>query len=74
MNGLSSAQGLFYYGIISNVNSKPLIWIGLFIGSTIGGAIPALWGDSMLSIWSIFLSTIGGMAGIYAGYKLSQMF
>ena len=45
----------------------------MFAGSTIGGALPALWGDNMFSISSIFLSTIGGMAGIYAGHKLSQM-
>ena len=54
------------------MNSRPLIWIGMFIGSTAGGFVPMLWGDSMLSISSIIFSTIGGVAGIILGFKLSH--
>ena len=54
------------------MNSRPLIWIGMFIGSTVGGFVPMLWGDSMLSISSIIFSTIGGVAGIILGFKLSH--
>lgn len=53
-------------------NSKPLIWIGLFIGSTIGSFIPDLWGAGILSFSSILLSGIGGILGIYVGFKLSS--
>lgn len=54
------------------MESRALIWIGLFVGSTIGGFIPALWGDSFLSFSSILLSALGGIAGIYVGFKLSN--
>lgn len=52
------------------MNSKPLIWIGLFIGSTIGGLIPPLWGASMFSFSSIIFTAIGGIVGIWVGLKL----
>lgn len=54
------------------MNAKPFVWLGLFIGSTIGGAIPGLWGASMFSISSILLSAVGGILGIWLGFKLSQ--
>ena len=52
------------------MNSRPLIWIGMIVGSTVGGFVPALWGDSMFSMSSIILSTIGGVAGIVIGFKI----
>ena len=54
------------------MNSKRLIWIGAIVGSTVGGMLPALWKGSMLSIWGFVLSTVGGIVGIWAGWKLSQ--
>jgi hypothetical protein len=60
--------------IISPMSAKSLIWIGVFIGSTVGAYIPALWGGSILGISSIVFSTIGGLAGIWAGFKVSKMF
>jgi hypothetical protein len=54
------------------VSSKSLIWIFLGIGSTIGGFIPTLWGDSFFSVWSVILTAVGGILGIYIGYKLSN--
>lgn len=54
------------------MSSKNLIWIGVLVGSTIGGLIPDLWGAGMLSLSSIVFSTVGGIAGIYIGYQLSQ--
>ena len=56
------------------MNTKSLIWIGVFVGGSVGGAIPLLWGADMLSLSSIFLSMVGGLAGIWAGFKLGQMF
>ena len=43
---------------------KNLIWIGVFVGSTIGGYIPTLWGADLISISSIFFSGVGAMAGL----------
>jgi hypothetical protein len=53
-------------------SSKPLIWIGLFIGSTLGGFVPSLWGASMLSASSILLGGAGGVIGVLLGYKYSS--
>jgi hypothetical protein len=55
------------------VNSKRLIWIGAIVGSTVGGMLPGLWKESIVSMWGLVLSTVGGIAGIWVGWKLSQM-
>ncbi|MDF5735058.1 MAG: hypothetical protein PUQ00_04995 [Nostoc sp. S13] len=44
----------------------------MFLGSTIGSYIPALWGGSLLSFTSIFLGVIGGLVGIWLGYRVSK--
>ena len=49
-----------------------LIWIGLFVGSAVGGYVPALWGAGMLSFSSVIGSAIGGGAGIWLGYRLGE--
>lgn len=49
-----------------------LIWLGMFVGSTIGGYAPILLGADMLSPWSLIGSMVGGIAGIVAGYKLGE--
>lgn len=54
------------------MNSKSIIWIGVFVGSTIGGFIPSLWGADFLSMSSVIFTAIGGFAGIWLGYKLSN--
>ncbi|MDB5245097.1 MAG: hypothetical protein JWN90_202 [Parcubacteria group bacterium] len=51
---------------------KQIVWIGLLVGSTIGGFIPELWGAGVFSFSSIILSAIGGMAGIYLGWKIAS--
>ena len=55
------------------MNSKSFIWIGMFIGSTIGAYVPALWGAGVLSFSSIILSAVGGIAGIWGGWRLGQI-
>jgi len=54
------------------MNTKSLIWIGLFVGSTIGGFIPKLWGASFFSLSSLILSVIGGFIGIWIGFKIAK--
>jgi len=51
---------------------KQMVWIGVFVGSTIGGSIPMLWGEGFLSMSSIWLSGVGAIVGIWIGYKISQ--
>jgi hypothetical protein len=44
------------------------IWLGILVGSTIGGFVPELWGAGMLSYSSVVLSTVGAFAGLWLGY------
>jgi len=53
---------------------KTLIWIGVGLGGTIGGALPYLWGDyNFLSFSSIILSAVGGLIGIWVGYQTGKL-
>ncbi len=54
------------------MSRKTIIWITLAIGSTVGGMLPTLWGDSFISMTSIFLTAVGGFVGIYVGFKVSE--
>ena len=51
------------------MSPKALYLIGATVGGTIGGFLPGLWGASDFSGWGIFLSTIGGLAGVWAVYR-----
>lgn len=42
------------------------------IGGTAGAYIPLLWGDSGFSFSSVVFSAVGGILGIWLGYKLGQ--
>lgn len=44
----------------------------MFVGSTIGSFLPTLWGAGYFSISSVFLTGIGGIAGIWLGFRLSN--
>ncbi len=56
----------------SSMGSKRLVWFGLTVGSTLGGMVPALWHASMFSLWGIVFSTIGGILGIWAGWRIGN--
>ena len=51
---------------------RKLIWLGAIVGSTAGGFLPMLWHASAVSLASMGLSTVGGVAGIWFGYRLSR--
>ncbi len=53
-------------------STKTFIWVGMIVGSTVGSFIPALWGDSLFSVTSIFLGTVGGVLGIWLGYRMGM--
>ncbi len=55
------------------MSPKSFIWLGLFLGSGLGSAIPLLWGGGVLSISSVIFTAIGGIAGIWLGFKLSKL-
>ena len=45
------------------------IWLGILIGSTLGGLIPSLWDADMLSYSTLVLSGIGAFVGLWIAYK-----
>ncbi|MFZ2621407.1 MAG: hypothetical protein WAX85_03335 [Minisyncoccia bacterium] len=51
------------------MDRSKLIWLGLFLGSTIGGFIPSLWDSSLFSMSGVLGSAIGGFLGIWFGFK-----
>lgn len=51
---------------------KGFIYLFVFIGGSIGGYIPTLWGASVFDFISIIGGGIGSILGIWAGYKISQ--
>ena len=54
--------------------TKKFIWIGMFVGSTIGNMLPLLWGGDAISVSGVLLSLLGGIVGIWAGYRLGQSY
>lgn len=55
------------------MSQKTIIYIGLFVGSSLGGWLGSLLdGGNWLGGWSILGDTIGAFAGIWIGYKLSR--
>lgn len=54
------------------MSPKTLIYIGMTTGGYLGGYLPVLWGASAFSFQSIFFGMIGGIAGIFIGFKLSR--
>ncbi len=52
--------------------NKGLITLCAGVGSTVGGYIPVLFGTSGFGGWSILGAFIGGIFGIWVGYKISD--
>jgi outer membrane lipoprotein SlyB len=51
---------------------KKFCWIGAIVGSALGGYLPMLWGAGTLSLSGLLCSMFGGIAGIWAGYRIGQ--
>ena len=56
----------------ADMGSRIFIWIGMMVGSTVGGLLPMLWGDGFISMSGMIFSGLGGLAGIWLGHKLHQ--
>ncbi len=52
------------------MRSRSSIWLAIFIGSTVGGFIPELWGAETFSYSSVLLSGVGGFVGLWIGANL----
>jgi len=49
---------------------KAAVWIGVILGSIIGGYIPSIFGASLFSYWGILTSGLGSIIGIFIAVKL----
>jgi hypothetical protein len=47
------------------------VWLGVLIGSTIGGFMPNLWGADLFSYSSVLLSGVGAFAGLWLAIRMS---
>jgi hypothetical protein len=71
MTGLARQANLSNERPGGPMRSRPSIWIGIFVGSTVGALIPELWGDALFSYSSVLLSGAGAFAGLWIGFKMS---
>ncbi len=46
--------------------------IGVVVGSFLGGLIPSIWGADQFSFSGVIFTAFGGIAGIWAGFKISS--
>jgi hypothetical protein len=51
--------------------SRSMVWVCVFVGSSIGSFIPELWGAGLFSFSSLFFSAAGALAGIWFAFKAS---
>lgn len=51
---------------------RKFIWLGMFVGSTIGGFVPALWNAGITSFSGLLGSAIGGILGIYIAFRWTR--
>lgn len=54
------------------MSTKTLVFLGMTIGSVVGGYLATLLGAGVFSYSSVLLSSAGAIAGIFIGYKLSN--
>ena len=52
------------------MSSRAIIYLGLLIGSTVGGYLPVMWGGSLFSYTSVITSAIGATVGVIICRKL----
>lgn len=50
---------------------RALVIFGMLVGSYAGSFVPMLWGESAFSMSALLFSGIGGILGIWAGYKIA---
>lgn len=54
------------------MNSKSLIWVGMTLGSVLGGYVPMLWGAGVFSFSSLLFGTAGAILGIWIAFRISR--
>jgi hypothetical protein len=54
------------------MGSRSIIGICTTFGLFVGAYVPVLWGASSFSVMSLLFSGLGGIAGVWAGVRLSD--
>lgn len=54
------------------MSPKFVIMIGMIFGSALGSCIPLLWGGSCFAFAPVLLGGLGGIAGIWLGFRWSR--
>ncbi|HUP78692.1 MAG TPA: hypothetical protein VM260_09070 [Pirellula sp.] len=52
--------------------TRKFMWVGFFVGSSIGNLLPITWGGDAMSVAGFVLSMVGGIAGMYFGRRVAQ--
>lgn len=53
--------------------NKSVIYIGATVGGLVGGWLGSMLDHgNLLGLWGIVFGAVGGLAGIYAAYKIQQ--
>lgn len=55
-------------------NKKSILTTCTILGSAVGSYAPALFGGSALSFTSVITAALGGIAGIYIGLKITNLY
>jgi hypothetical protein len=53
------------------MSRKSILMIGMSVGSSVGSAVPLLWGAGWLSFASVLFGLLGGLAGIWLAFKMT---
>ena len=53
-------------------DSRKMVWFMATVLGALGGYIPMLWGASEFSFSSIIFGSLGALAGIWIGFRLSN--
>ncbi|HSX52766.1 MAG TPA: hypothetical protein VLF90_00115 [Patescibacteria group bacterium] len=55
------------------MSTKAYIYLGIFIGSIVGGWIGSMFDHgNLLGLWGLALGTVGSFIGIWVGFRLGQ--
>lgn len=52
---------------------RSVIGLCAMLGMTVGGFVPALWGDSGFSLMAVLFTAVGGVAGVWAGVRIADV-
>jgi hypothetical protein len=51
---------------------RSVIGMCAFAGTLVGGYVPSLWGAGSFSLASLAFGAVGGVAGVWAGARISE--